>query len=79
MIFDLHSHIGITRWKNIEITISKVMIKNNEEMSACDKVTLLKLKNRAGVIYDNDWIAGLEYEDTEDKSEDYSEEDKEDK
>ena len=39
---------------------------------------LLKLRNRAGVIYDNDWIAGVEYENTKDENEDYSEEDKED-
>ena len=45
-------------------------------MSSCDKVTLLKFKNRVGAIYDNDWISGAEYEN---KNEDYSEEDKEDK
>ena len=31
-------------------------------MAAIDKFTSLKFKNRAGVIYDNDWIAGVEYE-----------------
>ena len=46
-------------------------------MAACDKVTLLKFKNREGVIYDNDWIVGVKYEDTEDGNEDYNEEDQE--
>ena len=32
-------------------------------MTARDKFTLLKFKNRAGVIYDNDWIEVVEYED----------------
>ena len=35
-------------------------------MTACDKFTSLKFKNRTGFIYDNYWIAGVEYEDTED-------------
>ena len=30
-------------------------------MAACDNFMSLKFKNRAGVIYDNDWIAGVEY------------------
>ena len=47
-------------------------------MAAGDKVKSLKFKSRVGVIYDNDWIAGVEYEDTEDKNEIYCEEDQED-
>ena len=39
-------------------------------MASCAKVLSLKFKNRAGFIYDNDWITGVEYEDTEDKNED---------
>ena len=78
-IFYLHSHIVITIWKIIEITIPKELIKQIREMATHDKVKFLKLKNRAGVIYDNDWIAGMEYEDTEDEKEDYSKEDQEDK
>ena len=35
-------------------------------MAASDRVTSLKFKNRVGVIYDNDCIAVVEYEDTED-------------
>ena len=31
-------------------------------MAVCDKVTSLKINNRAGVIYDNDWVSGVEYE-----------------
>ena len=42
-------------------------------MSARKKVTSLKFKNRAGVVYDNYWIAGVEYENTEDENEDYIE------
>ena len=38
------------------------MIKNIEEMAACDKVTFLKFNNREEVIYDNYYIAGVEYE-----------------
>ena len=39
------------------------------------KSQLIKFNNRAGVIYDNVWIAGVEYEDTQDKknSEEYQE------
>ena len=40
-------------------------------MGAREKVTELKFENRAVVIYDYDWIAGVEYEN---KSEDNSEE-----
>ena len=35
-------------------------------MTARDKVTFMKFSNREGVIYDNDWIVGVKYEDTED-------------
>ena len=38
-------------------------------MTAREKVTFLKFKNTAGVIYDNDWIPGVEYEDIEYKNE----------
>ena len=31
-------------------------------MGAHDKVTALKFRNRAGVMYDNDWISVVEYE-----------------
>ena len=51
-------------------------------MAARDKVTSLKLKNIAGVIYDNDWIKWLEYEgedNNEIENEDFFEEDQEDK
>ena len=47
-------------------------------MSDCEKVTSLKFKNIVGVIYDNDWIAGVKYEDTEDENKNYSEEYQED-
>ena len=73
-IFDLHSHIVITRWKILENKIAMSIIKNIKEMETRDKVTSPKFKIRAGVIYDNDWIAGVEYEN---ENEDYSEEDKE--
>ena len=39
-------------------------------MAARDKVTQLKFKNRGGVVYDNDWIVGAEYEN---ENENYSE------
>ena len=43
-------------------------------MAAHDKVTSLKLKNRVGVIYDNDWITKVEYEnENESSSEEYRE------
>ena len=45
-------------------------------MSDHEIVTSLKFNNKAGVIYDNDCIAGVEYENTEEEHEDYSEEDK---
>ena len=47
-------------------------------MAAREKFTSLKFKNRAGVIYDNNWIAGVEYENNKDETEDHSEEYKED-
>ena len=47
-------------------------------MADCEKFTSLKFKNRAGVIHDNDQIAGVEYEDTKDKKHDCSKEDQED-
>ena len=78
-IFDLHSHRVIIRRNIIEITINKAIIKHIEEMVACNKVKSLKSKNRAGVIYDNYLIEGVEYEDTEYEREDYSKEDHEDK
>ena len=39
-------------------------------MDARDKVTSIKFKNRAGVIYDNDCIEGVKYEN---KNKNYSE------
>ena len=42
------------------------MIKRIEEMAAREKFILQKFKNRSGVIYDNDFIAEVEYEETED-------------
>ena len=69
-IFDLHSHRVITRWKIIEIPITKTIIKHIEEMATHDKVTFLKFKNRAEVVYDNDWISGVVYEN---ENENYSE------
>ena len=72
-IFHLHSHIVITRWKIIEIPIPKATIKHIEEISGRDKVTLIKFKNIAGVVFDNDCIAGVEYEYTEDENKNYSE------
>ena len=77
-IFDIKSHRVITIWKIIEIPIPKSIIKHIEEIVAREKVTSLKFKNRVGVIYDNYWIAGVEYEDTGDKYKDYSEEYQED-
>ena len=41
-----------------------------EETTACEKVTQLNSKNKLGVIYDNYWIALVEYEDTADEYED---------
>ena len=77
-IFDIKSHRVITIWKIIEIPIPKSIIKHIEEIVAREKVTSLKFNNRVGVIYDNYWIAGVEYEDTGDKYKDYSEEYQED-
>ena len=31
-------------------------------MAACEKVTSLKFKKRVGVVYDNDWVSGVEYQ-----------------
>ena len=43
-------------------------------MAARKKVTELKFKNRAVVVYDNDCITGVEYENkNEDQSEEYQE------
>ena len=75
-IFDLHSHKVITGRKSIEIPIPREIIIHIEEMAAHEKVTSLKSKNRTGVIYDNHWIIGVEYEN---ESENYSEEYQEDK
>ena len=72
-IFDLQSHRVITKQKMIHISIPREIIKHIEEMSASDRVTLLKFRNRLGFIYDNDWIAGRGYEDSEDKNQNYSE------
>ena len=58
-IFGLHSHRVITIWKIVEIPITNEINKHIEDITACEKVTSLKLKNIAGVIYDNDWIAGV--------------------
>ena len=61
-IFDQQSNRVITRQKTIEIPISKEIIKHLKKMAARDKVTSVRLKNISGVIYDNDWITGVEYE-----------------
>ena len=58
----------------IKITIPKEIIKCNEEIYARGKFALLQFNNRAGVIYDNDYIAGMGYEYTEEKNQNYSEE-----
>ena len=42
-------------------------------MTSSDKVTSLKFKNRARVIYNNDWFEGVGYENTEYKNKYYSE------
>ena len=47
-------------------------------MAASWKFTSLKFKKRAGVVYDNDWIVGVGYEDTEGENKDYNEEYQED-
>ena len=59
----------------IETPITKATIKQYEEMDAHNKVTLIKFKKRAWVIYYNGCIAGVEYEceeNQENKNEDYS-------
>ena len=61
-IFDLHIHRVITRQKIIEIAIIKAIIKHTEDMDAFDKVTPIKFNNRVRVIYGNDWIAEVEFE-----------------
>ena len=61
-IFDIHIHRVITRHKIIQISITKSIIKHIEEMTARCKFILMKFNNRAGVIYDNYWIVGVEYE-----------------
>ena len=73
-IFDIHSHTFITRRKLIEFPIPKTITKHIEEMAAQEKSVSLKFNNIAGVIYYNDWTAGVEYEDTEYKKEPDSEE-----
>ena len=78
-IVDIHSHRVIKRQKIIVITIPNEIIKHIEEIFDHDKVTLLRFNNIAGVVYDNDWISGVQYEDNEDKNEYYSEENQEDK
>ena len=60
----------------IEIPIPREIIKHAEELAARYKFKYLKFNNRAGVIYDNDWIAGVEYEN---KNVNFSEGDQEDK
>ena len=57
-IFDGNSHRVITRRKIIEITIIRTLRK----WPLVKKSHYLKLKNREAFIYDNDWIAGMEYE-----------------
>ena len=47
-------------------------------MDSHDKFTLLMFENIPGVIYDNDCITGVEYEDNEYKNKYYSEEYQED-
>ena len=43
-------------------------------MAVCDKVTSLKFNNRAGLVYDNDWISEVEYEnENENHSAEYQE------
>ena len=73
-IFDLRNHIVITRRNNIEIPIYKEIIKHIDEMAAREKVAFAKIQKIFGVIYNNDLIAGVEYEGTEDENENYSEE-----
>ena len=58
-IFYRHSHRVIARRKIIEITIPKDIIKHIDEMATHENIISLKFENRAGVIYDNDWIEGV--------------------
>ena len=44
------------------------MSKHIEVMDAREKLALLKFNNRAGAVYDNDCIEGVEYEDNRDKN-----------
>ena len=61
-------HRVIPRLKIIENPIPKAMSKHIEVMDAREKLALLKFNNRAGAVYDNDWIEGVEYEDNRDKN-----------
>ena len=44
----------------------QAIINHVEDMAAKDGVKSVKFKNRANAIYDNDWIAGVDYEHRED-------------
>ena len=61
-----------------KFAIFKTINKHYEEIINCEKVTSLKLKNRVGVIHDNEWTSGVVYEgedNQETENEDYIEED----
>ena len=56
---EIYIHSVITGRKIIDIKILKEIVNQIEEMTAREKVTSFKFKNRAGVINDNDWIKGV--------------------
>ena len=60
-ILDIHTHRVVTRRKVIPIPVTKLVIQHIEDWAKRDKVKSLKFKNRIGVIYDADWIAGVDY------------------
>ena len=54
------------------------IIKHIREMSARNKVALLKFNNTLGIVYYHELFSGVQYEDNEVKNEIYSEEYQED-
>ena len=64
---DLKTGRVILHRKDTEIPVSNLVIKAVEAMAEADGITGLKFETKAGVpLYNNDWIAAVDYDDHDD-------------
>ena len=69
-VMDLNSRSVITHGGKVtEIPVTTLVIKAVKNMAKCQGFKSLKFKNRHGVVFhDTDWIAGVDYEESNNKN-----------